>query len=246
MTLPDDLARGDVERRKQRGRAVPNVIMRLLGGNPRTHRQQRPGPIQRLHLAFLIETQHQRMVRRIQIQPDNVADFLDKLRVGRQFERIDAMRLQPERLPDSRNGRLREPHRGRHAARGPLRRVGGRAFETAGNHLDEAIIGRLARRPRPRLIQQAIQSSHPEALTPLADTIARHLQAARCSSIRVTLGAGQDDARAERQSLRGLRAARPLLQRPPFVFRQHQGFAMTLSSHAAQRTCTVKKVQGFF
>src|SRR6267378_2087996 len=51
------------------------------------------------------------MIRRIEIEADDVANFLDKLRVRRELERVNAMGLQPEGLPDSRDRRLRERHR---------------------------------------------------------------------------------------------------------------------------------------
>ena len=47
----------------------------------RPHRQQRLGPIQGLDLTLLVHTQHQSAVRRIQIQPDDIADFLDEQQV---------------------------------------------------------------------------------------------------------------------------------------------------------------------
>lgn len=37
-----------------------------------THRQQRPRPVQRLNLRLLIHAQHQRFVRRIQVQADDI------------------------------------------------------------------------------------------------------------------------------------------------------------------------------
>jgi len=62
-------------------------------GHAGHHRQHRGGPVQRLDLGLLIHTQHQRGVRRIQVEPDDVANLVDEQRVGGQFERVGAMRL---------------------------------------------------------------------------------------------------------------------------------------------------------
>jgi len=49
---------------------------------PGTHRQQRLGAVERLNLAFLIDTDDQRLLGWIQIKPYDIAYFLDKLRIG--------------------------------------------------------------------------------------------------------------------------------------------------------------------
>ena len=100
MTLPDDLPGGDFQGREQGGGPVTNVVMGLAGRDARPHRQEWSRAIQRLDLALLVHRQHDGAGGRTEIQPDNVADLLHELRVGRQLERVEAVRLQPERLPD--------------------------------------------------------------------------------------------------------------------------------------------------
>ena len=72
--------------------------------------------------------------------------------IGRQFERVHAMRLQTKRLPDARDRGLRETHALRHRARAPLRRRRWRAFQGPGDHLHNPLVGDCARRARPRLV----------------------------------------------------------------------------------------------
>ena len=60
------------------------------------HRQHRLGALQRLDLALLVDTQHQRLVRRIEVQSHDVAHLLDEERVGGELETLGAMRLQAE------------------------------------------------------------------------------------------------------------------------------------------------------
>ena len=97
-----------------------------------------PGAIQRLDLALFIEAEHQRVIGRMEIQPDDVAHLLDKLRVGGELEGIDAVRLEAERPPDAGDGRFRQPGDLRHAARRPLRRMRGRSFEGARDDVEGA------------------------------------------------------------------------------------------------------------
>jgi hypothetical protein len=74
---------------------VPDVIVGALLGLPRLHRQRLLGPIQRLNLGLLIDAEHDRVLGRVQIQPDNVGDLGDQLGIGRELERFGPPRLHP-------------------------------------------------------------------------------------------------------------------------------------------------------
>ena len=95
VRLADDLASLHIERRKQRRRPVPCVIVGAAFGLARLHRQQGGRAVQRLDLRFLVDAQHDSMIGRIDIQPGDVPDFLDQQRVGRQLEGLAPMRAQP-------------------------------------------------------------------------------------------------------------------------------------------------------
>ncbi len=84
------------------------VIMRLPRRNARRQRQNRLGPIQRLHLALFIHTQHDRPIRRVQVQAHDVPHFFHKLWVFGELEILHAMRLQSEGMPDPHDGVLRQ------------------------------------------------------------------------------------------------------------------------------------------
>ena len=92
-------------------------------GQPGLHRQDRLGAVQRLDLRLLVDAQHDGPLGRVQIQADDVADLGDELRVPGQLERLRAVRLQPERLPDPVHRRLVEPDLRCHRPRRPMRRV---------------------------------------------------------------------------------------------------------------------------
>jgi hypothetical protein len=51
------------------------------------HGEERLGALERLHLTFLVDAQGQRLIRRVEIEPDHIAQFLDEERVGRQLDR---------------------------------------------------------------------------------------------------------------------------------------------------------------
>jgi hypothetical protein len=72
LTETGDLASGDLQRGEQRRGAMTHVVMGAPLSPARLHWQHRLGAIQRLDLRLLIHAQHDRVLRRIQIQPDDV------------------------------------------------------------------------------------------------------------------------------------------------------------------------------
>ena len=104
-TFADDLSRGDVEGREERGRAVALVVVAAPLRLPGAHRQEGLGTVQGLDLALFVDTENQGTIRRRQIQTDDVADLLHEEGIARQLEGLRAMRLQAEGPPDAMNGR---------------------------------------------------------------------------------------------------------------------------------------------
>ena len=98
---PDDRAGGGVEGGEQGGRAVALVIVAAPLRLARPHGQHRLGAVERLDLALLVDAEHQRAVRRVEIEADDVAHLVDELRVARQLEALDPVRLQAEGAPDT-------------------------------------------------------------------------------------------------------------------------------------------------
>ena len=76
MELADPGAGLGVERGEQVDGAVAQGVRRSALGLSGAHRQQRLTAIERLNLRFLIRAKDQYPVRRIKLQADNVADFL--------------------------------------------------------------------------------------------------------------------------------------------------------------------------
>ena len=73
--LADHRAVQDVEHGKQRRCAVPDIIVGHRFRPPLLHRQTRLAAVERLNLRFLVDRQHQAVRRRIEIEPDHVAQF---------------------------------------------------------------------------------------------------------------------------------------------------------------------------
>ena len=65
---------------------MPFVVMGQTLAAAWLERQTGLCALQRLNLAFLVGGKHHRMLRRIQVQTDNVLQLLDKLRVVAEFE----------------------------------------------------------------------------------------------------------------------------------------------------------------
>ena len=77
---------------------MPHVIMRARLGLSQTHRQQWFGTVQRLGLSLLICAQHQRLVRWVQIQADDVphiwpAAFVPMNRLKRPKNHLSRQRI---------------------------------------------------------------------------------------------------------------------------------------------------------
>lgn len=88
--LSDHLTAGDVEGGKQRRRAMTLVVVRHGPGAALFQRQAGLGAVGRLDLALLVDGEHQRLVRRVEIEPGprarpgDVGDLVDEMPVVRQ------------------------------------------------------------------------------------------------------------------------------------------------------------------
>src|SRR5258705_7718508 len=119
-TPADHLTFEHVEGRKERGGTVTLVIMGHGSGAALLYRQAWLGTVQRLDLALLIDGQNHGMGRRVDIEADDVAHLGRELRVGRELERADAVRLKPVRAPDTLDVGQAHARDFRHRAAGPV------------------------------------------------------------------------------------------------------------------------------
>src|SRR5207342_3286702 len=188
-------------------RAVALVVVSAPLDLTGTHRQKRLRSIKGLYLALFIDADDQRLLGRIEIESDNVAHLLDELRIGRQLERLRAMRLQAEGLPDPMDRRRRYARRLRHAARTPVRGVCGLCFERLCDNLLDPVIADLAWRTASRLVVDAIKAMLCEPIAPRPDGLARDAHYTCDLAVVQPIGRAQNDLGPLRIGARDLAAS---------------------------------------
>lgn len=72
-------------------------------GGAENHSDDRLRAVKGLDLRLSIDAEHQRLLRRVQVQAADVADLLHELRVGGQLEGLLSVRFEAERPPDPRD-----------------------------------------------------------------------------------------------------------------------------------------------
>jgi hypothetical protein len=143
MRLADHSAGGDVQGREQRRGAAAFVVVGTSLWKSWREGKQRLRTVEGLDLALFVHAQHHRHLWRLHVQPDDVAHLLDEHGVGGEFEGLLPVRLQPERSPNARDRRLRQPRLTGHAARAPMRGAPGHAPQRLGDHsIDTGVVNR--------------------------------------------------------------------------------------------------------
>ena len=92
---------GHVQCGEERRRSVAFVVVRHRAAPTFLHGQTGLSSIQCLDLALLIAREHDRVLRRIQVQPHDVFELLNEPGIGRQLERTHAVWLESVLAPDS-------------------------------------------------------------------------------------------------------------------------------------------------
>ena len=114
------------------------VPSRTLSAANRVVVQARLGAIESLDLALLVERKHDGVGRRIDIEPDHVAQLVDEVRIVRELELPITVRLKPVRLPDTPDRAGADAARPSHQIGGPMggldRRIGKRQRHHARGH----------------------------------------------------------------------------------------------------------------
>lgn len=86
------LAGGELQGGEQHGGAVAPVATGAALGQAGAQREYRGGPVRCLDLRLLVHRDHDGVVRRGQVQADDVADLGRQFRVGAELEGLDAVR----------------------------------------------------------------------------------------------------------------------------------------------------------
>ena len=168
VALSEDFAGCGVERSKQVSRSMANVVVGLSFGLAQTHRQDRLSTLERLNLRFLVNAQHDRVVRRVHIQANNVAYLFDELRVLRETKRFRAMGLKSERSPNTADRRMTQPKMLGHRPRTPMGSSLGSRLQRLGHDFLDLVVRDRALYPGPGFVVQTFQSLFYKATSPLA------------------------------------------------------------------------------
>ena len=118
-----------------------------------------------------------------------------------------------------------------HEASAPVRAVGWHRFQCLGDDVFNLLIGDLARRADPRLIQQAIQPKLSKPLPPLTDGRAGDVQLPRDLRVAHPLPTTEHDPGAHRHGLRRLRPTRDHAQFLAILIDDFQRFLGTTCAH---------------
>ncbi len=103
VALADDSPFDDLKCRKESGRPVALIVMSEGAAASTLERQSRLSAIQGLNLALLIDAEHDGILRRSEINPDDIGELFQKLRITRKFETLGEVRLDLVFLPDAMN-----------------------------------------------------------------------------------------------------------------------------------------------
>lgn len=222
VALSEDFAGCGVERSKQVSRSMANVVVGLSFGLAQTHRQDRLSTLERLNLRFLVNAQHDRVVRRVHIQANNVAYLFDELRVLRETKRFRAMGLKSERSPNTADRRMTQPKMLGHRPRTPMGSSLGSRLQRLGHDFLDLVVRDRALYPGPGFVVQTFQSLFYKATSPLAHRAPHGAQLPRDLRIRQSRRALQHDSGPERLVRRRPSAASQSLKRFGFFRGQLQ------------------------
>jgi hypothetical protein len=197
LTEAIDFAVGRIQRGEQGSRAVAFVVVGHGGAASAFQRQAGLGPIQSLNLALLVHAQHQRMFGRIQVQTDDVFQFLGERGIVADLERFYAMWFQTVGAPDAAHAGFADADSRRHRARAPVRGVAGLLARGHGHDaLRQARTDRGFASGPGRVFQQPRHTQREKTLAPARNFFRRHEQADGNILVLSACGRQQHDASA--------------------------------------------------
>jgi len=214
---------------------MPNIVVSQRATAARLQRKPWLRSVQGLNLTLLVHAEHQRFVGGIQIQPDNIVEFLHKLLVSAQLERAGQMRFEVVSRPNALNGRLAELLRLRHAARAPMRGVGRLGVQGGFHHSAHLGLRKFRPASRPwRILLQAGQSQSQEPFAPQLHRRARNSQFSCDLLTEYALRRHRDNARSHHLPVGQLSGSPPSLQRGLFFHRQRNRICCSHAPYAVK------------
>ena len=221
VAFPDHCPRGDIERGKQRRRAVSNVCVGSAFGDTRRHRQHRLFAVQRLDLRFFIYTQHDSPVRRRHVKADDVLHLVDEQRIGREFERLAPMRLKAEGGPDAPDCRMRQARCCGHRSDRPMGGILRRAVQCAFDYRSNLIVRYGAWPTGPVFVGQTLDPLLHKPPAPFANSVLMHTEPRTSLLALKPFRAEQDHPAPVRERPRRLVSPNLCFEEGPFLLTQN-------------------------
>ena len=203
LALGDELSGGDVEGGEQGGGAVTDVIL----GDPfdvaQPHRQHRLDVVECLDLGFLVDTQHDGVVGRVEIEADDIAHLLDEEGVVGELEVALAVGLDGEQTKPPLHGALGDAGLLGHGAHAPMGGpIGWIGLEGGVDDLGDSFIVMGSGSARAQFIVQRLDPLQAIELPSLADGGIVQAHALEDRGVRLALGAGENDVRTPHHPMR--------------------------------------------
>ena len=202
LAFCEDLARGDIERGKERQGAVADIVMSDPFDIAQAHRQDGLSPVQGLDLALFVNTEDQGVLRGIQVQADDIPDLLDEKGIGGDFKMPLSMRLQAESLPDPLDSRRRYGGFLGHRADRPVCPTLRFSLECLADEFGDLFVGDRAGPAGTQLIMQASQALFPITPPPQGDGLSAVVDFGGNLPIAQALGRHKDNPGSGDQAIR--------------------------------------------
>lgn len=231
LALGEDFAVGDVQCSEQGGRAVAHVVMRDALDIAQSHRQHGLGALERLALALLIHTQHERVVGRVEIQANDLAYLLDEEGVVGELEGLRPMRLHPKERQVTLYGGLADAGCLAQRAHAPVCAGLRFARECGVQQFRKALLVMRARPARLHLVVKTGNASGTKAPPPQAHCRLGHLQTTSRLSVGDAFFSHQNDFRPPHQCRRQAARVRDRLKLHALLARQIQGSFDSFRGH---------------
>ncbi len=223
--VADDLAVEHAEGREKGGGSVALVIVSLAGWDTGPQGQQRLSSIQSLNLAFLVDTEHQCFVGRVQVKADDIVEFFDERFVAAELERFDPMRLPVVLLPKAMNRVFAEALRLGQAARTPRGCVGRGGVQGRMNDRAHLAMGDSWNAAGTRgVFFQSRKPQGQKALPPELHGGSRNPESAGNDLAQHAIGGHPDNLCALDHPERKASSRRPFVENDSFVGGQRYGF----------------------
>src|SRR5450755_715955 len=185
---------------EQSGCSMPLIIVCHGFATTLLHRQTGLRTIQCLNLTLLIDGKHNRLLRRIEIQADNVFEFFGKLRIVADLERLCAVGFQTVRMPHPTNASFADSNRPSHAPCTPVGSVFGSFLRGLANNFFRVQLGRAARSGR--ILLDSANAQFQESLAPPRHRVSADLQLSSYVQVLLAFSGEQNNPCPLYQTLR--------------------------------------------